>query len=56
MVLETVDSFSKLVSNDRFPKLKDFGLKMHSMFGSTYVYESTFSRMKKVIKQEILFI
>jgi len=29
-VLQTVDSFWKLVRKDRFPKLKDFALKMHS--------------------------
>ena len=29
-VLETVKSFPKLVSKDRFPKLEDFSLKMRS--------------------------
>jgi len=43
-VVETVESFSE----DRFPKLKDFALKMHLMFGNTYVCESTFSTMKQV--------
>jgi len=33
MVLETV---KKLVSKDRFCKLKDFTRKMHSTFGNTY--------------------
>jgi len=37
-VLETENSFVKLVSKDRFPKLKDFALKMHSTFGSTYIF------------------
>jgi len=32
MVLETVMSFWKFVSKDRFPKLKDFALKMHTIF------------------------
>ena len=32
---ETQECFWKLVSKDRFPKLKNFALKMHSMFGST---------------------
>ena len=32
---ETQKRFCKLVSKDKFPKLKDFALKMHSMFGST---------------------
>ena len=36
-VLETVGSFSKLVSKERFLKLKHFALKMHLMFGNTYV-------------------
>jgi len=35
-MLETVGSFWKLVSKDRFPELKDFALKMHSTFGNTY--------------------
>jgi len=47
-VLATVESFWKLVSKDRFLKLKDFALKMRSMFGNTYVCESTFSTMKQV--------
>jgi len=34
MALETAESFQKLVSKDRFLKLKDFALKMHSTFGS----------------------
>ena len=45
---ETQKRFWKLVSKDKFPKLKDFALKMHSMFGSTYVCEGTFSTMKLV--------
>jgi len=36
-VLETADSFWKLVGKDRFPKLKDFALKLHSMFGNRYL-------------------
>jgi len=38
-VLETVESFRKLVGKDRFLKLKDFALKMHSTFGNTYICE-----------------
>ena len=45
---ETQKRFWKSVSKDKFHKLKDFALKMHSMFGSTYVLESTFSTMKLV--------
>jgi len=37
-VLETEDSFVQLVSKDRFSKQKDFALKMHSTFGSTYTF------------------
>ena len=45
---EIQERFWKLVSKDKFPKLKDFALKMHSMFGSTYVCESTFFNMHLV--------
>jgi len=37
-----VESFQKLFSKSKFPKLKDFALKINSMCGSTYVCESTF--------------
>jgi len=37
----------KISQQDRFPKLKDFTLKMHWTFGNTYVCESTFSTMKQ---------
>ena len=47
-MLEAAESFCKLVSKDRFSTLKDFALKKHSMFGSTYVCESTSSAMKQV--------
>jgi len=42
MVLETVKSFWKLVSKGRLPKLKDFTLKKHTVFGNTYACESTY--------------
>ena len=45
---ETQERFWKLVSKDKFPKLKDFALKMHSMFESTKVCESAFSTMQPV--------
>ncbi|XP_050505455.1 general transcription factor II-I repeat domain-containing protein 2A-like [Diabrotica virgifera virgifera] len=38
--------FFKLLSKEKFPKLRDFGLKMTSMFGSTC--ESAFSSMKYI--------
>jgi len=34
-VLDTAENLWKLVSRQRFLKLKDFALKMHSMFGNT---------------------
>jgi len=37
MALKTVDRFWKLVSKGRVPKLKDLTLKMHLMFGNTYI-------------------
>jgi len=43
--LQTVESFWKLFSKDRFPKLQDFALKGHSIFGSTHVRENTFSTL-----------
>jgi len=40
--IETVKSFWKLVSKDRFPEPKDFALKMHSTFGNAYMCKSTY--------------
>ena len=45
---ERNEAFWKLVSNEQFPKLRDFALRMLSMFGSTYICESTFSVMKRL--------
>jgi hypothetical protein len=36
----------KILSKETYPQLRDFGLRISSMFGSTYLYESTFSNMK----------
>lgn len=47
-IKETGEHFFKLLPINRFPKLRDFGLKMYSMFGSTYICESTFSSMKQI--------
>jgi len=50
-VLETVESFWKLVSKDSFPKMKHFALKMHSVLRNAHVRESglhTFSMIKQV--------
>ena len=38
----------KLLPQKRFPLLRDFGLKMVSMFGSTYRCEATFSIMNNI--------
>lgn len=38
--------FFKLLPTERFPNLRDLGLKTTSMFGSTYLCESAFSAMK----------
>jgi len=48
MVLNIIEGFWKLVSKDRFPKLKLFTLKMHLTFGNTCVTEHIFSAMKQV--------
>lgn len=44
--IEKGEDFFKLLSRARYPKLRNFGLKMSSMLGSTYLCESTFSNMK----------
>lgn len=36
----------------KYPVLKDFSLKILSLFGSTYVCESTFSLMKTIKSKE----
>jgi len=46
--LQTVASFWKLLSKDRFPKLQDFALKIHSLFGSTRGGERIFYTIKQV--------
>ncbi|XP_072375922.1 general transcription factor II-I repeat domain-containing protein 2B-like [Diabrotica undecimpunctata] len=50
---EDISTFWKLVAKNRFPKLRNFALKLYSMFGSTYICESTFSALKH-IKSKIL--
>lgn len=44
--------FWKLLPVEKYPLLRDFGLKICSMFGSTYVCESTFSNMKHIKSKE----
>jgi hypothetical protein len=36
----------KILPKETYPQLTNFGLRMSSMFGSTYLCESTFSNMK----------
>jgi hypothetical protein len=36
----------RILPKETYPQLRDFGLRMSSMFGSTYLCESTFSNMK----------
>jgi hypothetical protein len=36
----------KILPKDTYPQLRDFGLRMSSMFGSTYFCGSTFLNMK----------
>jgi hypothetical protein len=36
----------KIPPKETYPQLRDFGLRMSSMFGSTYLCESTFLNMK----------
>lgn len=43
---ETGVEFWSRLPEDKYPKLRDFGKKIVSMFGSTYICESTFSSMK----------
>ena len=45
-VISDWESFWKLVSKDRFPKLKDVPLKTYSIFRSTCVCENTFLVME----------
>ncbi|XP_072377697.1 EPM2A-interacting protein 1-like [Diabrotica undecimpunctata] len=45
---EDISTFWKLVFKDRFPKLRNFALELYSMFGSTYIFESTFSALKHI--------
>jgi len=47
-VRQNCRDLEKLVSKDSFPKPKDFALKIRSTFGSSCMYESTFSAMKQV--------
>jgi hypothetical protein len=39
----------KILPKETYPQLRDFGLRMSSMFGSMYLCESTFSNMKFLV-------
>lgn len=53
---ETGIDFFKLLPKDLYPELRNFGLKMASIFGTTYSCESAFSLMKFIKKQKQGFI
>ncbi|EZA47415.1 General transcription factor II-I repeat domain-containing protein 2A [Ooceraea biroi] len=38
----------KILNKEKYPQLRNFGLKIFSMFGSTYLCESSFSKMKHI--------
>jgi len=52
-VLETAESFRKLVSEERFFKVKDFALKLHSMFAHTCAWVNFLQWSKSNLKTEI---
>lgn len=45
---KTGAEFFKLLSNDLYPSLRNFGLKLSSMLGSSYPCESGFSTMNLI--------
>ena len=45
---ERYEAFWKLVNIEQLSKLRDFALRMLSVFGSIYICESTFSVMKRL--------
>ena len=49
---ERGSEFFKLISHQRFPNLRHFALRISSMFGSTYICESTFTTLKFILKIE----
>ncbi|XP_059570183.1 general transcription factor II-I repeat domain-containing protein 2B isoform X2 [Alligator mississippiensis] len=48
---EIGQDFFKLVAKNRFPHLRDLGLKIVSIFGSTYLCENALSTMKLIKSQ-----
>lgn len=49
---DTQEDFFKLLPAEKYQKLRGFGLKMFSMFASTYICESSFSTMKLIKSNE----
>ncbi|XP_025412100.1 general transcription factor II-I repeat domain-containing protein 2-like [Sipha flava] len=45
-------SFWKTLPVEKYPILRDFALKMFSMFGTTYICECTFSNLKHIKSKE----
>jgi hypothetical protein len=45
---ETGVTFLKILNKAKYPQLRNFGLKIFSMFGSTYLCELSFSKMKHI--------
>ncbi|XP_063800778.1 general transcription factor II-I repeat domain-containing protein 2B-like isoform X2 [Pseudophryne corroboree] len=45
---ETAIPFFKLLPRDRYPNLKDLGMKIACMFGSTYICEKAFSDLNHI--------
>jgi len=43
-VKETGAEVYKILAKSSYPKLRDFGLRIYSMFGSTYLCETLFSK------------
>lgn len=50
-----VSIFFKLLPKDLYPELRNFSLKMTSMFGTCYSCKSVFSLMKQIKKQKPSF-
>jgi hypothetical protein len=44
----TREQFYKCLSDSKFPNIKWLATKMSTVFGSTYICEQTFSRMKLI--------
>ena len=44
--------FGKPLPVEKYPILRDFALKMLSMFGTTYICECTFSNLKHIKSKE----